>query len=48
VHALQLRVPTAEIPHPIESDRPDPSALRTYSDGIRILGTIATLVKEEP
>jgi glycosyltransferase involved in cell wall biosynthesis len=48
VHALQLRVPIAEVPTPY-NDRPvgSQSKLRTVSDGIRILTTIVRLVKEE-
>jgi glycosyltransferase involved in cell wall biosynthesis len=48
VHALQLRVPIAELPTPYK-DRPigSQSKLRTVYDGIRILSTIIRLVKEE-
>ena len=48
VHALELRMPTAEIDTPY-TGRPEGSAskLRTLRDGWRILRTIATLVKEE-
>jgi glycosyltransferase involved in cell wall biosynthesis len=48
VHALELRMPTAEIDTPYK-DRPKGSAskLRTYRDGSRILMTILLLVKEE-
>jgi glycosyltransferase involved in cell wall biosynthesis len=48
VHALQLRVPIAEIPIPYR-ERPAGSfsKLRTFRDGARILGTIASLLKEE-
>lgn len=48
VHALELRMPTAEIETPYK-DRPQGSAskLRTYRDGWRILMTILLLVKEE-
>ncbi|MEQ1579199.1 MAG: glycosyltransferase family 2 protein [Steroidobacteraceae bacterium] len=48
VHALQLRVPMAELPAPY-GDRPagSVSKLQTVGDGFRILGAIGTLVKEE-
>ncbi len=48
VHALELRMPVAEVPIAYK-DRPAGSAskLRTYSDGARILRTIVVLVKEE-
>lgn len=48
VHALELRLPIAEIQTPYR-DRPRGSAskLRTFRDGIRILRTIVLLVKEE-
>jgi glycosyltransferase involved in cell wall biosynthesis len=48
VHALELRMPTAEIDAPYK-DRPDGSVskLRTYRDGLRILRTIILFVKEE-
>jgi hypothetical protein len=48
VHALELRMPTAEVATPYKA-RPIGSAskLRTCRDGLRILGTILTLVKEE-
>jgi glycosyltransferase involved in cell wall biosynthesis len=48
VHALQLRVPIAEVATPYR-DRPQGSVskLHTYKDGFRIITTIATLVKEE-
>jgi glycosyltransferase involved in cell wall biosynthesis len=48
VHALELRMPTAEIDTPY-LDRPQgsESKLRTYRDGWRILRTILFLVKEE-
>src|ERR1700691_45279 len=48
IHALQLRMPLAEIP--IEyRERPEGSAskLSTYRDGFRILRTIVYLIKEE-
>jgi glycosyltransferase involved in cell wall biosynthesis len=48
VHALELRMPTAEVETPYK-ERPDGSVskLRTYRDGFRILCTILLLVKEE-
>jgi hypothetical protein len=48
VHALQLRVPIAEIATPYKG-RPlgSQSKLRTVQDGVRILSTIVRLVKEE-
>lgn len=48
VHALELRMPIAEVPTPY-NERPagSQSKLRTYRDGLKILRTIATLVKEE-
>lgn len=48
VHALELRLPIAEIDTPYR-DRPAGSAskLRTFHDGFRILRTILLLVKEE-
>lgn len=48
VHALQLRMPVAEIPSAYK-ERPAGSAskLNTYRDGLRILRTIVYLVKEE-
>lgn len=48
VHALQLGMPTSEIPTRF-TDRVEgsESKLRTVSDGIRILWTIATLLKQE-
>jgi len=48
VHALQLRVPIAEVETPYK-DRPpgSQSKLRTVHDGVRILSTIIRLVKEE-
>ena len=48
VHALELRLPIAEIQTPYR-DRPRGSAskLRTFHDGFRILRTIILLVKEE-
>lgn len=48
VHALELRMPIAEVPTHY-GDRPvgSVSKLRTYQDGLRILRTIAVLLKEE-
>ena len=48
VHALELRMPTAEIATPYK-DRPPGSVskLSTFRDGFRILWTIVVLVKEE-
>ncbi|HEU0117763.1 MAG TPA: glycosyltransferase family 2 protein [Alphaproteobacteria bacterium] len=48
VHALELRMPTAEIVTPYK-DRPpgSMSKLSTFKDGFRILWTIIVLVKEE-
>ena len=48
VHALELRLPIAEVPTPYR-DRPagSHSKLRTFHDGLRILKTIVLLVKEE-
>jgi hypothetical protein len=48
VHALDVRMPIAEIPTPYK-DRPPGSLskLNTVRDGIRILKTILVLVKEE-
>lgn len=48
VHALELRMPTAEIATPYK-DRPPGSVskLSTFRDGFRILWTIIVLVKEE-
>lgn len=48
VHALELRMPTAEISTPY-MDRPPGSVskLSTFRDGFRILWTIIVLVKEE-
>jgi hypothetical protein len=48
VHALQLRMPIAELPTAYK-ERPQGSTskLNTYRDGLRILKTIAFLVKEE-
>jgi glycosyltransferase involved in cell wall biosynthesis len=48
VHALELRMPTAEVETPYK-DRPEGSVskLSTFRDGFRILWTIIVLVKEE-
>ncbi len=48
VHALELRLPIAEVPTPYR-ERPvgSVSKLRTYSDGMRILRMIFTLIKLE-
>jgi glycosyltransferase involved in cell wall biosynthesis len=48
VHALELRLPIAEVQTPYR-DRPagSQSKLRTFRDGFRILRTILLLVKEE-
>src|ERR1700733_3483553 len=48
VHALELRMPIAEIATPYK-DRPEGSVskLSTFRDGFRILWTIIVLVKEE-
>jgi len=48
VHALELRMPTAEIPTPYK-ERPagSISKLSTFRDGFRILWTIIVLIKEE-
>lgn len=48
VHALELRMPVAELSTPYKP-RPDGSTskLRTYSDGLRILRAILLLIKEE-
>ena len=48
VHALQLRLPIAEVFTPYR-DRPPASAskLRTFPDGMRILRLIARMVREE-
>jgi glycosyltransferase involved in cell wall biosynthesis len=48
VHALDLRVPIAEVPTPYGARaQGSASKLNTYRDGWRILKTIAKLVKEE-
>jgi glycosyltransferase involved in cell wall biosynthesis len=48
VHALQLRVPIAEVATPYR-ERPagSVSKLRTFKDGFRIISTIVRLLKEE-
>jgi glycosyltransferase involved in cell wall biosynthesis len=48
VHALELKMPTAEVPTPYK-DRPvgSVSKLSTFKDGFRILMTILVLIKEE-
>ena len=48
VHALELRMPIAEVPTAYR-ERPSGSVskLRTYRDGLRILRTIVVLTKEE-
>jgi glycosyltransferase involved in cell wall biosynthesis len=48
VHALELMLPVGEV-HTAYKERPEGSAskLRTYSDGFRILRTIALLVQRE-
>jgi hypothetical protein len=47
VHALQLRMPLAEVPTAYkERPRGSHSKLSTYKDGLRILRTIIYLVKE--
>jgi glycosyltransferase involved in cell wall biosynthesis len=48
VHALELRMPIAEVRTPYRERPPGSvSKLNTYRDGFRILRTIAALVKEE-
>jgi hypothetical protein len=48
VHALELRMPCAELPTKyIERPPGSRSKLRTYSDGAKILSLIARLVKAE-
>ncbi len=48
VHALELRMPIAELPTPYK-DRPEGSVskLNTFRDGFRVLWTILVLAKEE-
>jgi hypothetical protein len=48
VHALQLRVPIAELPTPYRERPPGSfSKLKTYRDGLRILRTIGSLLRDE-
>ena len=48
VHALELRVPLAEVPTRYrERAAGGASKLRTYTDGLRILRTIVWLIKQE-
>ncbi|HYC01842.1 MAG TPA: glycosyltransferase family 2 protein [Azospirillaceae bacterium] len=48
VHALELRMPIAEVSTPYKERPPgSTSKLRTFRDGFRILNTIVTLAKEE-
>lgn len=48
VHALQLRLPLAELPTPYQARPPASSSkLRTVRDGLRISHLIARLVREE-
>lgn len=48
IHALDLRVPLAEVPTPYrERTAGGMSKLRTYTDGLRILRTIVWLIKQE-
>ncbi len=48
VHALELRMPVAELPtRYIERAEGSVSKLRTYRDGMRILRTIVVLMKQE-
>jgi glycosyltransferase involved in cell wall biosynthesis len=48
VHALELRLPIAEIPTPYRERPPGSvSKLNTYRDGFRIANTIFNLIKEE-
>jgi len=48
VHALELRLPIAEIPAPYGQRAPGSvSKLQTYWDGIRIISTIFNLIKQE-
>src|SRR6201992_3550014 len=47
VHASQLKLPTAEIALPYGArEEGSVSKLRTFRDGLRILGTFALLLKE--
>jgi hypothetical protein len=48
IHALQLEMPTIEVPTHFKDRVPgSESKLQTVSDGTRILWTIATLLKQE-
>ena len=48
VHALELRMPIAEVPtRYVERPEGSVSKLRTYRDGFRILRTIVVLMKQE-
>jgi hypothetical protein len=48
VHALELAMPTAEVPTPYRARPPgSASKLNTYRDGLRILSTIMALFKDE-
>ncbi len=48
VHALELRMPIADVPTPYRERPPgSQSKLSTFKDGFRILGMIGKLVKEE-
>ncbi len=48
IHALELKMPIGEVvTHYRERPSGSSSKLRTYADGLRILRTIITLVKEE-
>jgi hypothetical protein len=48
VHALELRMPIGEVSVPYRMRPPGSvSKLSTYSDGLRILGTILLMVKEQ-
>ena len=48
VHALELRMPSTEVPTPYKERPPGSvSKLRTYSDGAQIMLLIARLVKDE-
>ena len=48
VHALQLKIPTGEIPSPYyEREEGSVSKLSTYKDGLKILKMIFRLVEQE-
>ena len=48
VHALELRMPSTEVPTPYKERPPGSvSKLHTYSDGAQIMLLIARLVKDE-